>query len=208
MNPCLEEDVIRILLVEPMNLLRCAPGAVLSLEDDLDVAEVARVDETIPMAQAVRPDVAIIDIDVLTGGHPEVVYDLGGRLPECAIVVLVDSDSPGAVRDALQTHVRGFVGKDTTPQGLMRYIRQVAAGKRVIDPTIAVAALTALRNPLTLREREVLREAALGIPGVDLAARLHLSVGTVRNYMSAILRKTGARNRLEAVRIAEDAGWL
>src|SRR5262249_20839502 len=152
-----------------MNLLRCAPGAVLSLEDDLDVAEVARVDETIPMAQAVRPDVAIIDIDVLTGGHPEVVYDLGGRLPECAIVVLVDSDSPGAVRDELQTHVRVSVGRAPPRKGLSGYIRQVAPGKRVIAPTIAVAALPAPRTPLPLGGRELLREAALGIPGVDFA---------------------------------------
>jgi two-component system response regulator DesR len=208
-NPCLEEDVIRILLVEPMSLLRCALSAVLSLEDDLDVAaELARIDEAILMAKAVRPNVAVIDIDVFAGGACDVVCDLEQALPDCAILVLANADSPGGLRSALETHVRGFVDKDTTPQRLVRYIRQMAAGERVIDPTIAVAALIALRNPLTPREREVLRVAALGIPGADIAGQLHLSVGTVRNYMSTILRKTGARNRLEAVRVAEEAGWL
>jgi two-component system response regulator DesR len=201
--------VIRILLVEPMSLLRCSLGAVLSTEDDLDVAaELARMDEAKLMAKAVRPDVAVIDIDAFDGATADVAYELDRTLPDCATLVLADVDSHGTLRAALDTHVRGFVGKDNTPQRLAQYIRSVVAGERVIDPTLAVAALRAPRNPLTPREREVLRVAALGVPCADVAGRLHLSVGTVRNYMSTIMRKTGGRNRLEAIRIAAEAGWL
>lgn len=201
--------MIRILLVEPMSLLRCSLGAVLSTEDDLDVAaELARMEEAILMARAVRPDVAVIDIDVFAGETPDLAHELDRTLPDCATLVLADVDSHGALRAALDTHVRGFVGKDNTPQRLAQYIRLVVAGERVIDPTLAVAALRAPRNPLTRREREVLRVAALGVPCADVASRLHLSVGTVRNYMSTIMRKTGGRNRLEALRFAEEAGWL
>jgi two-component system response regulator DesR len=201
--------VIRILLVEPMSLLRGALGAALSIEDDLDVvAELARIDETILMAQAVRPDVAVIDINAFAGDAFAVVYELDRALPGCATLMLADVDCLGELPAMLDARVRGFVGKDITPRRLAQYIRQVARGERVIDPTLAVAALSAPRNPLTSREREVLRVAALGLPSAEVAGRLHLAVGTVRNYMSVILRKTGGRSRLEAVRIAEEAGWL
>jgi two-component system response regulator DesR len=113
-----------------------------------------------------------------------------------------------AVHEALDKHVQGFVGTDTAPHQLTEYVRRVAAGERVIDPVLAVAALSAPHNPLTAREREVLRLAGTGSSSAEIAARLHLSAGTVRNYLSAIMHKTGARNRLEAFRIAEEAGWL
>jgi two-component system response regulator DesR len=208
-DPLLEEHVIRILLVVQMSLLRGALAAVLAAEDDIEVAaEIARLDEMIPTARAVRPDVVIIDIDLFGNGAFAAAYQLNDVVPGCATLVLADTDSPGAMRAALDTHVRGFVGKDCPPSRFVDYVRQVGRGERAIDPTLAVAALRAPRNPLTPRELEVLRVAASGVPSVEIADLLHLSVGTVRNYMSTIMRKTRARNRLEAVRIAEAAGWL
>jgi two-component system response regulator DesR len=201
--------VFRILLVQQMNLFRAALAAVLSNEDDLDVvAQLARIKETIPIAQAVKPDVAVIDLDLLANGDLVIAGHLNEALPSCALIVLAGPDMTQTTHEALNKHVRGFVGKDTPPSQLIEWIRQVATGERVIDPTLAVAALSAPRNPLTAREQEVLRVAALGVPSPEIAARLHLSVGTVRNYLSAIMHKTGARNRLEAVRIAEEAGWM
>jgi two-component system response regulator DesR len=200
---------IRVLLVVQMSLLRGALDAVLSAEDDLEVAAgLGRVDELTPIARAVRPDVIVIDLDLLVDGALSTLYQLGELLPDCALLVLGDTDNPGPMRAALDMHVRGFVGKDTAPGRFVEYVRKMAHGERVIDPTLAVAALRVPRNPLTARELEVLQVAASGVPSAEVASQLHLSVGTVRNYMSAIMRKTRARNRLEAVRIAVDSGWL
>jgi two-component system response regulator DesR len=201
--------MFRVLLVEQTNLFRAALAAVLSKEDDLDVvAQLGRITETELIARAVRPDVAVIDIDLLTDENAAIAGRLNEALPDCAILALAGPDLTEAVHEALDSHVRGFVGKDTPPSQLAQYIRQVAAGERVIDPTLAVAALSAPRNPLTAREREILRIAASGVPSAEIGAQLYLSAGTVRNYLSAIMHKTGARNRLEAVRIAEEGGWL
>jgi len=201
--------VIRIMLVEQMRLLRGALATILSAEDDLEVAaEIGRADEVLPMARAVRPDVLVTDVNLLRDGDTCVVAEMNSVLPGCAILVLADPAYMAALRRVLNTQVRGFVGTDTRPGQLAGHIRRVANGERVIDPTLAVAALTAPHNPLTPREREVLAALASGAPSADVARRLHLSRGTVCNYVSAILRKTGARNRLEAVRMAEEAGWL
>ena len=201
-------DVIRILLVTRMSLLRGALAAVLSAEEDLDVsAAIANLDEVVHLARAVRPDVTVIDLDLLTDdGFPPT--RLNEALPDCATLVLADTDSPTMLRSTLDTHVRGFVSMDASPGLLAEYIRQVAKGERMIDPMLAVAALRAPRNPLTQREREVLAIMASGLRSSEIAARLHLSTGTVGNYISMIIRKTGTRNRLEAVRMAEEAGWL
>jgi two-component system response regulator DesR len=202
-------DVIRILLVERMSLLRGALAAVLSAEDDLDVpAAIANMNELVPVARAVRPDVTVIDIELLTGGGFSLAQELNEVLPDCATLVLADADSPNALRTTFDTHVRGFASKDASPCRLADCIRQVAKGVRMIDPMLAVAALRAPRNPLTTREREVLGIMALGLPSSEIAVRLHLSTGTVCNYISTIIRKTRSRNRLEAVRMAEEAGWL
>jgi two-component system response regulator DesR len=201
--------MIRILLVEPMNLLRGALAAVLSLEEDLDVvADLGRLDEVLAMARAVPPDVTVINMDLLADNGLRTVARLNVELPRCAVLVLAGSDAPGRLSRALDAHVRGFIGKQAAPWELAHGIRQLARGERVVDARLAVAVLAARRNPLSVRERDVLCVAASGVPSQEVAAKLHLSTGTVRNYISAILRKTGARNRLEAVRIAEHAGWL
>jgi len=201
--------VLRILLVQQMSLFRAALATVLSDEADLEVvAEVGRINETVPIARSARPDVAVIDLDPLTNGDLAVVGQLSDTMPDCAIVVLAGPTLSRDRHESLDEYARGFVGKDTPPRPLAEYIRRVAAGERIIDPMLAVSALSGPRCPLTVREREVLRVVASGASSAEIAVQLHLSAGTVRNYLSTIMRKTGVRNRLEAVHIAEEAGWL
>ena len=201
--------MISILLVEPMNLLRGALAATLSLEEDIDVvADVSRLDEALAMARAVSPDVAVINIGLLADDCFRTVAHLTAELPGCALLVLAGVDASRRLSQVLDGQVRGVVDTQAAPCELVSGIRQLARGERVIDARLAVAVLAAPRNPLSQRELDVLSVVASGVPSPEVAAKLHLTAGTVRNYMSAILRKTGARNRLEAVRIAEEAGWL
>jgi two-component system, NarL family, response regulator DesR len=201
--------VIRILLAEQMSLLRGALAAVLSAEDDMEVAaEVSRVEEIVLMARAVKPDIAVVDIDMLANDGPQTIARLADEVPECVVVVLAGRCAPGALRKALDSQVNAFVDKNAAPAQFVLGVRRVVRGERVIDPALAVAILAAPPNPLTPRECEILQLAAGGLPTTEIAARLHLSKGTVRNHVSVIMRKTGARNRLHAVRIAQEAGWL
>jgi two-component system, NarL family, response regulator DesR len=207
--------VIRVMLIHPMGLLRGALAIVLSNEPDMSVAaEVARIDEAMPIATAMsaasetRPDVAVVAIDLLSNGSPVTAKAFGEAVPGCALLVLADRDRHLALHDGLDPDVHGFVGEENAPGDLARYIRLVATGQRVIDPALAVSAVFAPRSPLTDREREVLLAATSGAPSAEIADRLHLSTGTVHNYISTIIRKTGGRNRLDAIRIAEEAGWL
>jgi two-component system response regulator DesR len=201
--------VIRILLVEPMNLLRGALVATLSLEDDFAVvADLAGLDEALDMARAVPPDVAVVNVELLADDGLRLIGRLAVEQPQCATLVLAGPDAPGRLNRALDLHVRGVIGTQASPGELVRDIRRLVQGERVIDAGLAVAMVAAPRSPLSERELDVLSVAASGVPSAEVAAKLHLTAGTVRNYISVILRKTGARNRLEAVRVAEDAGWL
>ncbi|MGK5683647.1 LuxR C-terminal-related transcriptional regulator [Actinoplanes sp. URMC 104] len=201
--------MIRILLVEPMNLLRGTLAATLSLEEDFAVvAELGCLAEALDMARAVPPDVAVVNAGLLAGDGLRLLGRLGSEQPGCATLVLAAADAPGLLHRALEAPVRGVIGTQAAPSELMRAIRRLARGERVIDAGLAVALVAAPRSPLSARELDVLSVAASGMPSAEIAARLHLAAGTVRNHISVILRKTGARNRLEAVRVAEDAGWL
>jgi two-component system response regulator DesR len=173
------------------------------------VCELSGGGDVVGMAMSLQPDVAITDIDLFADEGFAMADKLAEAVPDCAVLVLACSDSPETLRTARKHHPRGLISKDTAPDQLVRYIRRVAAGEPiVIDPVLAAAALGTPRNPLTAREREILREAASGLPFSEIAEQLHLSVGTVRNYMSSVIRKTGGRNRWEAVNLAADAGWL
>jgi two-component system, NarL family, response regulator DesR len=201
--------MIRILLVEPMNLLRGALAATLSLEDDLDVAaDLGALDQALDMARAVPPDVVVVNIALLDGKGLATMARLSAELPRCATLALARPDDSALLNRALDRRLDGVVGTQAGPGELVRTIRRVVRGERVIDASLAVAMVAAPRSPLSPRELNVLSVAASGVPSTEVAAKLHLSAGTVRNYISAILRKTGARNRLEAVRLAEGAGWL
>jgi two-component system response regulator DesR len=152
--------------------------------------------------------VAVIDIDLPGMDGIVAAGELGRTLPGCRSLILTSLGKPGHLRRALAAGALGFILKDAPPEHLAEAIRSVAAGDRVVDPQLALDALTLAENPLTPRERDVLRLAAEGCGPVEIAARLSLSPGTVRNSLTTLVAKLGARNRMDAVRIAEEAGWL
>ncbi|MFJ3961860.1 DNA-binding response regulator [Streptomyces sp. NPDC090036] len=201
--------MIRILLAEDMHMLRGALAALLNLEADMEVvAEVARGDAVLPAALAHHPTVAVLDLDMPGADGLSAARDLAAALPDCRVLILTALGRPEALRSALAARVGGFMLKDAQPDQLAAAIRSVAAGEHVIDPKLAAAALTARTSPLTPRESDVLRLAAGGAEIEEMADALHLSRGTVRNYLGAAVTKLDARNRLDAVRIAREQGWL
>jgi two-component system, NarL family, response regulator DesR len=201
--------VIRVLVAEDMHMIRGALVALLSLEDDMEVvAELDRGDQIVASALQTRPDVAVLDIDLPGLDGLTAAEQLNQQLPGCKTLVLTGLGQPGNLLRALQVHVRGFIVKDAPAQTLADGVRRVAAGERVIDPELVAAALETGSSPLTAREADVLREAEAGIPTEQIAGRLSLSPATVRNYLSNAISKVGGRNRIDAIRIARDAGWL
>ncbi|MEU6411106.1 response regulator transcription factor [Microbispora sp. NPDC046933] len=201
--------MIRLMLAEDMHLIRKALVALLSSEDDLEVvAEADKGEDIVRLGCLRRPDVAVLDIGMPGVDGLTAAAELHRRLPSCKTVVLTGLGTPMALRKALDANVRGFVVKDASPGHLVDCIRRVATGERVIDPELAVAALDADSNPLTARELDVLETAACGATVGEIADRLSLSRGTVRNYLSRILAKVGARSRVEAIQIASECGWL
>jgi two-component system response regulator DesR len=202
-------DIIRVLLAEDQAMVRGALAALLSLERDIQiVAEVSRSDEVVPTALATQPDVVLIDIEMPGGDGLTAAAELHRHMPECLVIILTTFGRPGYLRRALEGGAVGFLVKDAPASQLAVAIRRVVAGERVIDPELAVTALGTGPNPLTERERIVLRAASSGATIADLAQTLHLSEGTVRNYLSSAIQKLGARNRMEAANIAEQKGWL
>ncbi|CAL9292594.1 response regulator transcription factor [Streptomyces sp. SudanB66_2053] len=201
--------MIRVLLAEDQAMVREALAALLGLEADIDVvAQVARGDEVLAAARAHDVDVALLDIEMPGATGIEATAQLHRELPQLKLVVLTTFGRPGHLRGAMESGADAFLVKDAPAAQLADAIRRVLAGERVIDPALAAAALAEGANPLTDREREVLRAAADGSTNADLATTLHLSPGTVRNYLSTAIQKLAARNRTEAVRIARDKGWL
>ena len=201
--------MIRVLLAEDQALVRGALAALLGLEGDIEiVAQVGRGDEVLDAALASRPDVALLDIEMPGLDGLSVAAGLHARMPACGILIVTTFGRPGYLRQAMSSGASGFVLKDAPASQLAVAIRRVARGERVVDPGLAIAALSEGDNPLSEREREVLAASiALGTIA-DVAASLSLSEGTVRNHLSAAIQKVGARNRAEAARLAEERGWL
>ncbi|MFC7716497.1 response regulator transcription factor [Nonomuraea recticatena] len=202
--------MIRVLLAEDQHVIRGALVALLGLEQDLEVvAAVESGDQVVAAALAHRPDVAVLDID-MPGAIDglEAAGRLRTSLPRCRTLMLTAYGKPGHLRRALDAQVDGFVLKTVPPEELAAAIRKVAAGERVLDPSLAVTAWDLADNPLTPREADVLRMAADGAEATEIATRLFLSAGTVRNYLTAIVAKLNARNRTDAARIAREAGWI
>jgi len=170
-------------------------------------AELRPDDDVAAVVGQHRPDVVLIDFNGSPAAALAAARQLAGPAG-CHVLMLTGQQNPDLIRDALAVQVRGFVDKDAAPEQLARSIRRVAAGERVIAPALAAAVLGPGGNPLSAREREVLLAAAEGLRSTEIARRLHLAPGTVRNYLSTAISKTGARNRLEAVRRAQEAGWL
>ncbi|MFD7784627.1 DNA-binding response regulator [Streptomyces nojiriensis] len=200
---------IRILLAEDQSMVREALAALLGLEPDIEVrVQVARGDEVLAAARAHDVNVALLDIEMPGMTGIEAAAVLRAELPDLRIVILTTFGRPGYLRGAMEAGASAFLVKDAPAAQLAAAVRKVLQGERVIDPTLAAAALAEGANPLTDREREVLREAESGATNAELAARLHLSQGTVRNYLSTAIQKLAARNRAEAVRVAREKGWL
>ncbi|MET7643295.1 response regulator transcription factor [Streptomyces sp. NPDC005426] len=200
---------LRLLLAEDMNMVRGALVALLSLEDDFEVvAELERGDMIVDAALACRPDVAVIDIDLPGLDGLSAAARLKEKLPECRTLILTSLGRPGTLRRALTAQVNGYLLKDAPPGELANAVRRVAAGHRVIDPDLALAVWGTAETPLTERETEVLRLAAEGLEAGEIAKQLHLAPGTVRNYLTTVVTKLLARNRVDAIRIAREAGWL
>lgn len=201
--------MIRVLLADDQALVRGAMAALLGLEGDLEiVAEVGSGDEVVPAALRTRPDVAVLDIEMPGLDGISAAAELTTRLPSTRVLVVTTFGRPGYLRRALEAGASGFVVKDTPSDELAEAVRTVARGGRVVDPTLATEVVVGGPNPLTEREREVLAVALDGRSAADIAAKVHLSPGTVRNHLSSAIGKTGTSNRVEAARRAQDLGWL
>jgi len=197
------------MLAEDQGMMRGALARLLDLEPDIEVvAEVERGDAIVPAALQHHPDVALLDIEMPGLSGLDAATELRAALPACKVVILTTFGRPGYLRRAMDGGAKGFLVKDAPVETLAAAIRSVLAGETVIDPALAAAALTAGPNPLTERERAVLSAAADGATIADIAARLHLSESTVRNYLSSVIGKTGTRNRMEALQTARSQGWL
>lgn len=201
--------MIRVLLAEDQAMVRGALAALLRLEDDIEiVAEVDRGDEVLRVARSTQPDIALLDIEMPGSDGLSAAAALHNELPSCRIVMLTTFGRVGYLRRAVRGGAAGFLLKDAPASELAKAIRRVASGERVLDPALALSALSEGDNPLTPREREVLAAAVDGATIADIARKLNLSEGTVRNHLSVAIQKLGGRNRVEAARVAEDKGWL
>ncbi|MFF1924280.1 response regulator [Streptomyces sp. NPDC058221] len=202
-------SMIRLLLAEDQSMVREALAALLGLEPDIEVvAQVARGDEVLAAARDHDVDVALLDIEMPGMTGIDAAAELHRELPDVKVVVVTTFGRPGYLRRAMESGADAFLVKDAPASQLAEAVRKVLTGERVIDPSLAAAALADGASPLTEREREVLRTAADGSTNAEIAAVLHLSQGTVRNYLSTAIQKTAARNRAEAVRMAREKGWL
>jgi two-component system response regulator DesR len=200
---------IKVLLAEDMDLLRSALVSLLSDEEDIEVVAALKCnDKVTQVAMRLRPDVIVVDVDLPSVNGLSTVRELRRRIPSTQIVALAAPKPPGLVQRLLAADVLGAVDKNAPAARLLEAIRGAAKGELVVDVNLAVAALAVSPNPLTPRELEVLRLAAEGASGPEIAERLHLSPGTVRNYLSKVINKTCARTRVDAVRIAQEAGWI
>ncbi|WP_055591488.1 response regulator transcription factor [Peterkaempfera griseoplana] len=201
--------MIRLLLAEEVPLFRAALTRLLNAEPDIQVVgELGCLDTLVPTALRTDPDLAVIAAGRLGAPALTAVQELRLRLPSCPSLLTLSRRHIGAIRRALETEAVGLVSEEASPERFLSVVRSVAQGRTVADPELAGPLMTAVKLPLTPRELDVLTAAAEGASNAEISDQLCLSTGTVRNYLSCITRKLGARNRLEAVRIAEKAGWL
>ena len=201
--------MIRLLIADDQALVRGAIAALLGLEPDIEVvAEVGRGDEVLAAALESRADVALLDVDMPGLDGIAAAAEVRAAAPACRVLMVTTFGRPGYLRRALQAGAGGFVVKDTPARKLADAVRRIHRGLRVVDPALAAETLAHGESPLTGRETDVLRAAAAGGTVAWIARATFLSEGTVRNYLSSAMGKTGARTRAEAVRVAEENGWL
>ncbi|MBM3818316.1 MAG: response regulator transcription factor [Acidimicrobiia bacterium] len=200
--------MIRVVIAEDQNMVLGALAALLEIERDIEVVgRAGHGDEALALVRALRPDVLLTDIEMPGMSGLELAQAVRGAMPLTRVVILTTFARPGYLRRALDAGVTGYVLKDAPSNRLADAIRRVHAGGRAIDAELAAEAWTA-SDPLTDRERHVLRLAGDGLSSHDIAAQLALSEGTVRNYLSEAIGKVGAKNRVDAARIARSRGWL
>ena len=201
--------MIRLLLVEDQTMMRDALGALLALEPDLEVVgAIGRGDEAVAAVERLAPDVGLLDIELPGLDGLSVAEALADAAPACRVMIVTTFGRPGYLRRALAANVAAFVLKETPAAELASVVRRVHGGEQVIDPALAISTLREGEDPLTPREREVLRAGREHATVADIASHLYLSEGTVRNYLSSAIHKLGARNRAEAIATAEQKGWL
>jgi two-component system response regulator DesR len=202
--------LIRILIAGEIMIIRTGLIAILSPQPDIEIVAEAECGElVVPIATRVRPDVAIIDAELERGPDGLTLASLlHAAVPECRTLLLVGTENPGLITAGPAAHAVGFLGKNAASGLLVRSVRHVMMGKFVIDPELVRAHGRSAGNPLTRREADALRLAAEGSSTAEIARQLHTTPGTVRNYLSRVIGKIGARNRIDAIRIATDSGWL
>ena len=207
--PGAKRDKIRVIIAEDQAMVLGALAALLEMEDDIEVIARARTgDEALKFVQDRRPDVFITDIEMPGRTGLEVAAELKRRGALVRVIILTTFARAGYLRRALEAGASGYLLKDMPAEQLADAVRRVRSGLRVIDPQLAAEAWTDEPDPLTDRERQVLRMAGEGAASSDIAIELNLSEGTVRNYLSEAINKLGAANRTEAARIARSKGWL
>lgn len=200
---------ITVLLADDQALVRGALAALLSLEPDLDVvAEVATGTDVLPAVQQHHPDVAVLDIEMPGMDGIEATQTLTDRAADTVVLIVTTFSRPGYYQRAMAAGARGFLVKDTPASELAEAIRTLHAGGKVVDPELAIQSANTGPNPLTERERDVLAAAADGSSIKNIAAQLHISPGTVRNYVSTAMTKTHTTSRSAAAQTARDNGWL
>jgi len=200
---------VRVLVADDQALIRGAFAALVDLESDMTVvAQVGSGDDVLPAATREHPDVALLDVQMPGMDGLAAAAILAQRLPACRVIILTTFGRPGYLRRAMEAHAAGFMVKDAPPETLIDAIRRVHRGLRVVDPDLAAESLALGESPLTGRERDVLLATADGGTVGQIAARLFLSEGTVRNHLSSVIGKTGAATRADALRIATERGWI
>lgn len=200
---------IRVLVADDQALIRGAFATLINLEPDMTVvAQVGNGDDVLPAALRERPDVALLDVQMPGPDGLAAAAILAQRVPACRVIILTTFGRPGYLRRAMEAHAAGFMVKDAPPETLIDAIRRVHRGLRVVDPELVAESLTLGESPLTGRERDVLLATADGGTVGQIAKRLFLSDGTVRNHLSSVIGKTGAATRAEALRIATERGWI
>jgi two-component system response regulator DesR len=202
-------EPIRVLVADDQALIRGAFATLVDLEPDMTVvAQVGTGDDVLPAALRTRPDVALLDVQMPGMDGLAAAAVLADRTPACRVIILTTFGRPGYLRRAMEARAAGFMVKDAPPETLIDAIRRVHRGLRVVDPDLAAESLALGESPLTGRERDVLVATADGGTVGQIAKRLFLSEGTVRNHLSSVIGKTGAATRADALRIATERGWI